>query len=402
MRPMKATSTTPCTATAVSRLRWAGLALLLAVWLAPALLSANPFGLGSGGGPGPESSVESGAAPDEGAVPWTTLERASNWILQTQRDLHRRLTLGLHQLDETPTAMTAGALILASFLYGIFHAAGPGHGKAVISTYLLTHRQSLRRGIGLSVAAALMQGVTAITAVLVLIGGFGWLARDTIGQVRNLELASFLLVALLGVWLIGRGLRALWRLHRSGTTPTPERGLVLHANTADHQGLAATVTPGAPRFQRLANTTGTPGHPLRGPAGPRPIAAPDCGCGTPHHVDPNLRGPWYATVFAVGIRPCSGAVLVMAVSYLLGLWLAGIAAVLAMSLGTALTVAVIAVLAVQARDWTRRLLQPTGWSGLRYAGPLIGLVGGGVIFFVGWTLLQGTLTLEPVRHPLGL
>jgi len=73
-----------------------------------------------------------------------------------------------------------------------------------------------------------------------------------------------------------------------------------------------------------------------------------------------------------------------------------------MSLGTALTVAVIAVLAVQARDWTRRLLQPTGWSGLRYAGPLIGLVGGGVIFFVGWTLLQGTLTLEPVRHPLGL
>jgi nickel/cobalt transporter (NicO) family protein len=128
----------------------------------------------------------------------------------------------------------------------------------------------------------------------------------------------------------------------------------------------------------------------------------DCGCGTPHHVNPNLRGPWYATVIAVGIRPCSGAVLVMAVSYLLGIWLAGIAAVLAMSLGTALTVSVLAILAVQARDWTRRLLRPTRLAGLRYAGPVVGMIGGTVIFLVGWTLFQGTLAIEPVRHPLGL
>jgi len=362
---------------------WAPVFLLLTLLAMPALAAANPFG----------------APPAAESPEWTLADRASAWILQTQRDLHRRLTLVLHELDETPTARTAAALILASFLYGIFHAAGPGHGKAVISTYLLTHRQSLARGIWLSTLSSLMQGVTAIVAVLLLIGLFGWLARDTMGQVRNLELASFLLVALLGLWLIGRGLRSIWRLRREARQrehfPIPVQ---TRAGQDDSERLVA-----APSFLQVPHSP-----PARG-SGAMLLSGTetrdhshDCGCGTPHHVNPNLRGPWYATVFAVGIRPCSGAVLVMAVSYLLGIWLAGVAAVLAMSLGTAITVSVLAILAVQARDWTRRLLRPTPLATLRYAGPLVGMAGGTVIFLVGWTLFQGTLTVEPLRHPLGL
>lgn len=365
---------------------WLPFLLLVALLLvAPVGAAASPFG----------------APPAAEPADLTLLERATTWIIQTQRDLHRRLTQGLHQLDEAPTARTAAALILASFLYGIFHAAGPGHGKAVISTYLLTHRQSLGRGIWLSTASSLMQGVTAIVAVLLLIGVLGWLARDAVGQVRNLELASFLLVALLGVWLFWRGLRSVWRLRREAR-PHPEP-----LDSAGGSASPGSPTGGTtdPTYSRVTDA-GTPGG-----AGILAYAATgttahvhgqDCGCGTPHHVNPNLRGPWYATVIAVGIRPCSGAVLVMAVSYLLGIWLAGVAAVLAMSLGTALTVSVLAILAVQARDWTRRLLRPTRLAGLRYAGPVVGMVGGALIFLVGWTLFQGTLAIEPVRHPLGL
>jgi len=353
--------------------RWAPLLLLLSLLAMPALAAANPFGM----------------PPSAEAQELTLVDRASAWILQTQRDLHRRLTLVLHELDETPTARTAAALILASFLYGIFHAAGPGHGKAVISTYLLTHRQSLARGIWLSTLSSLMQGVTAIVAVLLLIGILGWLARDTMGQVRNLELASFLLVALLGLWLIGRALRSIWRLRRE----TPAR-------TDDGDPDTALA---APTFSRLPDSVSPRGSAMhRLSHAETHVHDRDCGCGTPHHVDPNQRGPWYATVFAVGIRPCSGAVLVMAVSYLLGIWLAGVAAVLAMSLGTAITVSVLAILAVQARDWTRRLLRPTPLATLRYAGPLVGMAGGTLIFLVGWTLFQGTLAIEPMRHPLGL
>lgn len=361
-------------------LGWAPLVLLLSLLAMPALAAANPFGI----------------PPSTEAQELTLVDRASAWILQTQRDLHRRLTLVLHQLDEAPTVRTAAALILASFLYGIFHAAGPGHGKAIISTYLLTHRQSLARGIWLSTLSSLMQGVTAIVAVLVLIGILGWLARDTMGQVRNLEMASFLLVALLGLWLIGRALRSLWRLRHE----TPPESLPTPARTGDGDSVGGLPEPVFSRVQHSAVLPESGMHRLGQPE--VHAHGHDCGCGTPHHVDPNLRGPWYATVFAVGIRPCSGAVLVMAVSYLLGIWLAGIAAVLAMSLGTAMTVSVLAILAVQARDWTRRLLRPTPLAALRYAGPLVGMVGGTVIFLVGWTLFQGTLAIEPLRHPLGL
>jgi nickel/cobalt transporter (NicO) family protein len=362
---------------------WLPFLLLLALLLVAPVGAASPFG----------------TPPAAEPADFTLLERATTWIIQTQRDLHRRLTQVLHQLDEAPTVRTAAALILASFLYGIFHAAGPGHGKAVISTYLLTHRQSLGRGIWLSTASSLMQGVTAIVAVLLLIGVLGWLARDAMGQVRNLELASFLLVALLGVWLFWRGLRSVWRLRREARR-RPLNPAARSDDPGDPTGAIAALT-----YSRVTEggPTGASGALVHRAAGiATHVHNEDCGCGTPHHVNPNLRGPWYATVIAVGIRPCSGAVLVMAVSYLLGIWLAGIAAVLAMSLGTALTVSVLAILAVQARDWTRRLLRPTRLAGLRYAGPMVGMVGGALIFLVGWTLFQGTLAIEPVRHPLGL
>ena len=357
---------------------WYGLAgLLLALFLllcAPVAMADDPFG-----------ALD--ADPAEWASP---VERASAWILQTQRDLHRRLTLALHRLDTAPTARTAGILILASFLYGVFHAAGPGHGKAVISAYLITHPQTLRRGIGLSFAASMMQGVTAIGAVLILTGLLGWLARDALGQVRGLELASFLLVTLLGVWLVLRGLRSAWRIRRSPRDPAVGSG---EPPRQEHTGSG----PAQALFRRVERNPNAAAL-----LDPHHVHTPDCGCGTPHHVDPNQRGPWLATVLAVGIRPCSGAVLVMAVSLLLGIWMAGVGAVLAMSLGTALTVSVLAILAVKARDWAVRVLQPTRLSHLRYAGAVAGILGGGVIAWLGWTLFQGTLMAEPLQHPLGL
>ena len=60
---------------------------------------------------------------------------------------------------------TSWALVAHSFLYGVFHAAGPGHGKIVISTYILTNESQLRRGLLLSISCSLCQGLAAIVAV---------------------------------------------------------------------------------------------------------------------------------------------------------------------------------------------------------------------------------------------
>ena len=360
------------------------LVLLSLLWLPAAATAEGAHPLGA---PPAESSPDAPAAtledhPATAADPPGPLERLTGWMLQTQRHLHRDLTEGLHALRDAPTLQTAGALILVSLFYGIFHAAGPGHGKAVISAYLLTQPQNLRRGILLSTVSALAQGVTAILLVAVLIGLLGWLARDTLGQVRTLEIASFFLVGLLGLWLMLRALRQGWRLRRA------------QASAQDRQPDAAQGHHHHPADGHAHDHHDDHAHPqAHGHA---------CGCGTPHHVDPNHTGTWWGTVLAVGIRPCSGAVLIMAVSAALGMAWAGVAAVLAMSLGTAVTVSVLATLAVTARDWTRRRLGSTRVGGLSWAGPALGLAGGGVIALIGFSLVHGALAYQPAAHPLGL
>ena len=66
-----------------------------------------------------------------------------------------------------PDASAVWTLLALSFPYGIVHAAGPGHGKAVVSSYLLATRQTLRNGIVLAFMASLAQAVGAIALILV-------------------------------------------------------------------------------------------------------------------------------------------------------------------------------------------------------------------------------------------
>ena len=58
----------------------------------------------------------------------------------------------------------AGALTLAalSFLYGILHAVGPGHGKTIISSYVVANEETVRRGVIISFIAAGLQALTAV------------------------------------------------------------------------------------------------------------------------------------------------------------------------------------------------------------------------------------------------
>ncbi|MFB0975515.1 MAG: hypothetical protein QMB71_05330, partial [Tolumonas sp.] len=79
-------------------------------------------------------------------------------ILQWQGQLHRQMAV-LLRAALTPSLETKLLLLGLCFLYGVFHAAGPGHGKAVLSTYLATHNSQLKRAMWLSLGAALMQAV---------------------------------------------------------------------------------------------------------------------------------------------------------------------------------------------------------------------------------------------------
>ncbi|MDS1141396.1 nickel/cobalt transporter [Pusillimonas sp. SM2304] len=286
------------------------------------------------------------------------------WLMTTQAELHRQLAAAIRVVAQEGLAAT-WPLIGISLLYGVFHAAGPGHGKAVIATYLGTSRTRLRRGLVLSIGSAIAQGVVAIVLVEVLASLLSYSLRRTQGAAAQLENISFALIAMLGaVWLL-RSARMLYKRWRQ-----PERS-------------AGTLFSGGGKMQAYCADCGGL-HRLAGA-----------------HIDQPLT--WRASVpivLAIGLRPCTGAILVLLVAYSLGLRWVGMAAVLAMSLGTAATVSLLATAAVSLRQGALRFFQrgakPRLQTGVVF--DVLGVIGGTTIFLLGIGLLQQGLKLA--SHPL--
>jgi ABC-type nickel/cobalt efflux system permease component RcnA len=283
---------------------------------------------------------------------WT---QAVAWMLEQQRLFHRQLAEHMRALEGGGTAAAAWALVAASFLYGVFHAAGPGHGKAVIATYLLTHESRLARGVWLAAASSLCQGAVAVALVTGLVMVAGWLPRETQDAVTWSERLSFALLAAMGALFALRALRALAAVRH-------------HDHHGHHHH-----------------------HHDHGPG---------CGCShtpSPHQIE--RAGGLQATLgvlLSVGLRPCSGAVLVLAAANVLDLVGAGIAAVAAMSAGTAITVAALAMMTVKARHWAARL-SGGDVKGRVWLGSLVALAGGVAIFLLAASLLVGSFA---PAHPL--
>ena len=142
----------------------------------------------------------------------------TGWLLAKQALFYRSMA-GLIRAAKTNGSAYWG-LMGISFAYGVFHAAGPGHGKAVISSYLLANEETWRRGIVLSFASAMLQALTAVVIVAiaaVLIGATAKMMGDT---VRVIELVSYALIVLVGarlLWVKGRGF--LHAVHEVGLGP---------------------------------------------------------------------------------------------------------------------------------------------------------------------------------------
>lgn len=287
---------------------------------------------------------------------WT---RVVSYALAMQRELHRALATAMRAVQQAE-ARAFWSLVGLGFLYGVFHAIGPGHGKVVISTYLATHESRLRRGIALSVFSSLLQGATAIVAVGATVAILQRSMREAHNAAITLETVSYGLVALLGLYL------AL----RSG------RRLIEHARAHDHDpGQNAAVDAAAP----CAHAHGPTAADLSAP--------------------PSLRH-FVVTVLSVGLRPCSGAILVLVLAFSLHLVWAGAAAVFAMSVGTAITVTILATISVYARKSAIALTSylADGGRWLAFTLDSVAMLGGILIILLGLALLHGSLSIA--RHPL--
>jgi nickel/cobalt exporter len=324
------------------------------------------------------------------------------WLLARQSEFYREMSSTIRAAKTDGSAVWA--LLAISFAYGIFHAAGPGHGKAVISSYLVANRETARRGIALAFVSAMLQSLVAV--LIVAIGA--WLlnvtAKTMCGAEKIIAIASYGLIAAFGARLVwtkgGNFIRAL-QVH----PPAPALALASvstshghasrdHLSHDHHHHDHSHAHHQHAHYDHAHHDSHDHAHGHDG-------HVHDEHCGHSHGPVPSeLAGPggWrrgLGAIFAVGLRPCSGAILVLVFALAQGLFWAGIAATFAMGIGTAITVAAIAVLAVSAGGVARRLSGASDGSGaLIMRG--IEFAAAGLVLLFGVGLLTGYLFAEPL------
>jgi len=256
---------------------------------------------------------------NEGAM--GSAQGVSGWILAQEAGFYRLLSGAIRAAKQSGAA--AWGLAGLSLAYGIFHAAGPGHGKMVIASYMLANERALRRGLVIAFGAALLQGFSAVAIVGIGAIVFKATAKHMTAAANAVEIASYAGIAVLGAALVyvkGAALLSAWR-----TMPA--------------------VAVGAAGAARVFLADDCAENHVHGP-----------GCAHFHAPDPRTLGAGFSwksallTMMAAGSRPCSGAILVLVFALAQGIFSTGVFAVLAMSLGTAITTAALASTAVLAKN----------------------------------------------------
>jgi nickel/cobalt exporter len=389
-------------------------ALVLVAAVASMWLSAGHFDAALAQATNPFGGPRAPAAPppSDGVI---------GWMFAKQAEFYRNMSATIR------TAKTDGSavwtLLGISFLYGIFHAAGPGHGKAVISSYVVANNETWRRGVVLSFASALLQAFVAVAIV----GIARVVLNATAGQLCNaermIEIVSYGLIALVGarlIWVKGRGFvnaaRGLGRpLHAVGAAVTPPHDHKQHGHDHDHGHAHHDHAHDHAHGHSHDHSHGAQGQESHGLESHGHDHHHDHGHDHHHHhhhgdehasawghghgPEPEeLAGPggWQrglSAIVAVGLRPCSGAIIVLVFALAQGLFWAGVAATFVMGLGTAITVAAIATLAVGFRSAAAQFAGTrSGYGMLALRGIEVGAAV--IVLAFGVLLLFGYLAAE--------
>lgn len=289
----------------------------------------------------------------DGSIVMTSLwDDPVQWAAERQREFYGAMRRSLTALKTDAPLAAASMLMLLSFAYGILHAAGPGHGKVVVSSWLLATESQLRRGILIAFMSAIVQALSAIAIVSILllaVANIGTASRQVGGMAESM---SYALISAMGIVLIWSAVRPRRPVHA-----------VAGHGHHDHDG----------------EDHAHDGH-----------------CGHAHGPGAkDLRGDWslakaLSLAFAVGVRPCTGAILALIFAQTIGLYWAGVASTFAMALGTFLTVSMIAAVTVYSRRLALRFAsRDDRWLGHAMSG--LKLAGGTVIAGLGLLLFWASL-----------
>jgi len=283
---------------------------------------ANPFG----------PRVPSAPAPEP-------VSGIAAWFLQQQATFHKALTAAISAVETSPSALSG--LVGLAFAYGVLHAVGPGHGKAVIASYLVANESAMKRGIGLAFGAAFVQAAIAIGVVGLVAGLMSGTAATMTRTVDLVEKGGFLIIVAMGFWIVVRKARALF---------------------ASDGGTVA--------------------------------CAPDCGHdhgGDPRQLVRASTRELVLTAIGAGIRPCTGAIILLVFALTKGLFLAGALSVAAMAVGTALGTSLFALIAVKAKVMALNMISG-GTGTLRGLALVVEMLAGLALAAFGIALLMGAMS----------
>jgi len=321
------------------RTHLASLLLLLAVLCTAAPAPASPLAP-----PGPASSAES-VSPDGFPEPLRGIVQGFNRL---QAEASREMNRQLRTFRDQGSAAAGFWLCLIGFAYGVLHAAGPGHGKVVVSSYFVARRARIAHGLLLSATAALTQALAAILLVGIPVLALGMSRSAVMGQARTLELVSYGLMMVLGVVMLVRGPR------QGDCCGHGHHG---HHDEHHHHGH---------------------GHHHHGH--------------NHHEHNERERRGFGLLALAIGCRPCTGAVILLLFAFANDMALMGIVAVLAMALGVTITTSAAGLAgmalrtAVTSATGRRAQALATVERGLAIAGSLFIAGFGGLLFLT--TLAQ--------------
>lgn len=244
-------------------------------------------------------------------------------VMEWQKIFNLELSSSLNELGQNQNK--AGlTLVFISFLYGVFHAVGPGHGKFILTSYLSIEKTKLPQAMKITFASALVQGLVAVSLVTVIVVIFT-LSRQYFNlTLKWVERGSFAIMILFGLY---------WCYQVFKSTRKTEKPVIKSIR------LSQNTTQKLP----LVNHT-------------HHVHDENCGCGHKHlptSEEMKKAKDWKAQlmiILSIGARPCSGAILVLFLSYTLNLYFWGVISALVMAIGTGFTLSLFAYLVIVARN----------------------------------------------------
>lgn len=234
------------------------------------------------------------------------------------------------------------SLIWISFLYGAVHSIGPGHGKVIVTTFLATHPTKTKQALILTIGSAIMQAIVAITLVSVLLFIFDGSMRDVNNEVPTLINLSLCAVILLGASIVYKTAKQLWHTFQ-------QQKLETHHHHCDHEHL--------PSAESINQAT-------------------------------SWRS-YLGIIMSIGIRPCTGAIMVLLFSKVIGLYWIGVVSAFLMAVGTAITTSSIALLTISGKRIIRRYINAPQHH-ISLGQLYLQLIGGIVLIAFGAVLIKSS------------